>query len=75
MTSSMRDSEAVRAIDPALLAEAAALGIDVPAACEAGLAQAIARVRDAAALAANREAIAAWNDWAGIAPAPHPRRA
>ncbi|MEP9400666.1 type II toxin-antitoxin system CcdA family antitoxin [Sphingomonas silueang] len=50
-------------IDPAMIADAESLGIDVVAACEAGLAQAIRRVREAEWLAQNREAIEAWNSW------------
>lgn len=50
-------------IDPAMIADAEALGIDVVAACEAGLTHAIRQVREAEWLAQNREAIAEWNSW------------
>lgn len=57
-------------IDPALVAEAGALGVDVAAACEAGLIEAIRGVRDAARLAESRAAIDEWNGWAGTADLP-----
>lgn len=50
-------------IDPAMIADAEGLGIDVVAACEAGLAEAIRRVREAEWLAQNREAIDSFNQW------------
>ncbi len=58
-------------IDPAMIADAKALGIDVVAACEAGLTQAIRRAREAEWLQASREAIAEWNGWAENSP-PQP---
>lgn len=52
-----------RRIDPTLIADAEALGIDVVAACEAGLTQAIRQAREAERLAQSRDAIAEWNGW------------
>ncbi|WP_230772573.1 type II toxin-antitoxin system CcdA family antitoxin [Sphingomonas sp. Leaf4] len=50
-------------IDPAMIADAQALGVDVVAACEAGLTRAIREAREAEWLTANREAIAEFNNW------------
>ncbi len=57
-------------IDPAMIADAEALGVDVVAACEAGLGQAIRRAREAEWLEQNREAIAEWNGWVEHTPLP-----
>ncbi|KQN37496.1 hypothetical protein ASG37_10660 [Sphingomonas sp. Leaf407] len=50
-------------IDPAMIADAQALGVDVIAACEAGLAHAIRQAREAEWLKENQAAIAEWNGW------------
>jgi antitoxin CcdA len=50
-------------IDPDMVAKADALGIDVIAACEAGLQLAIRRAQEAEWLEDSREAIAEWNGW------------
>lgn len=51
------------ALDPALVADAKAEGINLSRACEAGLASELKKVREERWLAENREAIAEWNDW------------
>jgi antitoxin CcdA len=50
-------------IDPDMVAKADALGVDVIAACEAGLQLAIKRAQEAEWLEENREAIADFNHW------------
>ncbi len=50
-------------IDPAMVADAEALGVDVIAACEDGLKLAIQRAREADWLRENAAAIAEWNGW------------
>jgi antitoxin CcdA len=49
-------------LPPALVAEAAALKINLSRACEAGLAEAVAEARRNQWLEANREALDFWND-------------
>jgi len=48
-------------LDAALVEDARALGVNVSAACEAGLRQELRSAREAAWLAENAEAIAAYN--------------
>ena len=50
-------------LDKALVAEAAELGVDVSAACEAGLAAETREARKRKWQEDNREAIDSWNDW------------
>ncbi|KQM98310.1 type II toxin-antitoxin system CcdA family antitoxin [Sphingomonas sp. Leaf25] len=57
-------------IDPAMIADAQALGVDVVAACEAGLTRAIREAREAEWLEENRAAIAEWNGWVEDNPLP-----
>jgi antitoxin CcdA len=49
-------------LPPALVAEAAALKINLSRACEAGLVEAVAEARRKEWLEANREALDFWND-------------
>lgn len=51
------------ALDPTLVANAKAEGINLSRACEAGLASELKKVREERWLAENRDAIAEWNDW------------
>ena len=63
------------AIDPALLEQAQAVGIDVPATCHAALLRAIEEATHARLRAETAAAIAEWNDWAGspeYPPSPRP---
>ncbi len=50
-------------IDPAMVADAEALGVDVIAACEDGLKLAIQRAREADWLRENAAAISSMNEW------------
>lgn len=51
------------ALDPGLVDDAKAEGINLSRACEAGLAAELKKVREERWLEENREAIAAWNVW------------
>ena len=51
------------ALDPNLVADARAEGINLSRACAAGLAAELKKVREARWLDENREAIAEWNEW------------
>ena len=51
------------ALDPTLVADAKAEGINLSRACAAGLAAELKKVREERWLEENREAIAAWNVW------------
>lgn len=51
------------ALNPALVEDAKAEGINLSRACEAGLAAELKRVREKRWLEENREAIAEWNEW------------
>ena len=51
------------ALDPQLVADAKAEGINLSRACSAGLAAELKKVREARWLVENREAIEAWNVW------------
>lgn len=56
------------ALDPALLARAAAAGIDIVATCHAALERAVTEAALATQRADSAAAIAEWNDWAGAPP-------
>lgn len=62
MTSSTPDSIA---LDPALVARAQGMGIDIAATCNAALVRAIDEASLAGLRAETAAAIAEWNDWAG----------
>ncbi|WP_294321979.1 type II toxin-antitoxin system CcdA family antitoxin [uncultured Sphingomonas sp.] len=62
MTSSTPDSVA---LDPALVARAQGMGIDIAATCHAALLRAIEEAALAGLRAETAAAIAEWNDWAG----------
>jgi antitoxin CcdA len=51
------------ALDPNLVADARAEGINLSRACEAGLAAELKKIREERWLEENREAIAGWNTW------------
>ena len=51
------------ALDPTLVADAKAVGINLSRVCEASLTAELKRVREAQWLEENREAIEAWNVW------------
>lgn len=51
------------ALDPTLVADARAEGINLSRACSAGLAAELKKVREERWLEENREAIEAWNVW------------
>jgi|GEM_PF-4864549 len=53
------------ALDPALLEQARAAGIDVAATCHAALLRAIEEAAHARLRAETAAAIVEWNDWAG----------
>lgn len=51
------------ALDPTLVADAKAEGINLSRACAAGLAAELKKVREERWLEENREAIAEWTEW------------
>ena len=51
------------ALDPTLVDDAKAAGINISRACEAGLAAELKKVREDRWLEENREAIAQWTEW------------
>ena len=51
------------ALDPTLVADAKAEGINLSRACAAGLAAELKKVREERWLGENREAIAEWTEW------------